>query len=201
MIRNHEQWVCSSTILTYWAVMTYLRSSSSSYHLEIKKAKWRTWNAANEKERIRVVQETFLIVNMLDENLMNYTMIWEIWQYIGNSGKRKNWEKWERRSIAINTFILCVLKKKQDNKSRRWKASHVKDKPCRGYWDLHSRHDNFRSYFSSEMRLQKFPDQLKFQSWKVNFQVKVCAKAKNLALVLQWIKRLEQPARWRTSSI
>ena len=29
--------------------MTYLRSSSSSYHLEIKKAKWRTWNAANEK--------------------------------------------------------------------------------------------------------------------------------------------------------
>ena len=38
MIRNHEQWVYSSTILTYWAVMTNLRSSSSSHYLEFKKA-------------------------------------------------------------------------------------------------------------------------------------------------------------------
>ena len=38
MIRNNEQWVHSSTILTYWAVMTYLRSSSSSYYLEFTKA-------------------------------------------------------------------------------------------------------------------------------------------------------------------
>ena len=30
-----------------------------------------------------------------------------------------------------------------------------------------------------------------FQSWIVNFQVEVCAKAKNLALVLQWIKKIE----------
>ena len=28
----------SSTILTYWAVMTYLRSSSNSYYLKFKKA-------------------------------------------------------------------------------------------------------------------------------------------------------------------
>ena len=42
---------------------------------------------------------------------------------------------------------------------------------------------------------------LEFQRWIVNFQVEVCAKAKNLALVLQWIKRSKQPARWRTSSI
>ena len=47
----------------------------------------------------------------------------------------------------------------------------------------------------------KFPDQTDFQSWTVNFQVEVCAKAKNLALVLQWIKRSKQPAHWRTSSI
>ena len=46
MFRNHEQWVYSSTILTYWAVMTYLRSSSSSYYLEFKKAEPRSWNAA-----------------------------------------------------------------------------------------------------------------------------------------------------------
>ena len=46
MIRNHEQWVYSSTILTYWAVMTDLRSSSSSYYLEFKKAELRSWNAS-----------------------------------------------------------------------------------------------------------------------------------------------------------
>ena len=57
------------------------------------------------------------------------------------------------------------------------------------------------SYLPSEMHLQKIPDQTEFQSWIVNFHVDVCAKAKNLALVLQWIKRLKQPARWRTSSI
>ena len=34
MIRNHEQWVYSSTILTCWADMTYQRSSSSSCYLE-----------------------------------------------------------------------------------------------------------------------------------------------------------------------
>ena len=45
-IRNHEQWVYSSTILTYWAVMTYLRSSSSSYCLEFERALPRSWNAA-----------------------------------------------------------------------------------------------------------------------------------------------------------
>ena len=57
------------------------------------------------------------------------------------------------------------------------------------------------SYLPSEMHLQKIPDQTEFQSGIVNFQAGVCAKAKNLALVLQWIKRSKQPAPWRASSI
>ena len=56
------------------------------------------------------------------------------------------------------------------------------------------------SYLHSEMHLQKFTDQTELQSWIVNFHVEVCANAKNLALVLQWI-RSKHPARWRTSSI
>ena len=36
MVRNHEQWVYSSTILTYWAVTSDQRSSSSSYYTEFK---------------------------------------------------------------------------------------------------------------------------------------------------------------------
>ena len=57
------------------------------------------------------------------------------------------------------------------------------------------------SHVFSEMHLQKISDQTEFLSWIVNFQTMVCAKAKNLALVLQWIKKSKQPARWRSSSI
>ena len=37
----------------------------------------------------------------------------------------------------------------------------------------------------------KIPDQTEFKSWVVNFRTEVCAKAKNLALVLQWTKKIE----------
>ena len=47
------------------------------------------------------------------------------------------------------------------------------------------------SYLSSEMHLEKFFLQTEFQSWVVNFRAEVCAKAKNLALALQWIKEIE----------
>ena len=80
-IRNHEQWVYSFTILIYWAVMTDLRSSSSScYYLEFKKPEPRSWNAA-KYTREWVFLETFLIVNMLDEILMNCSIIQEFWQH------------------------------------------------------------------------------------------------------------------------
>ena len=41
------------------------------------------------------------------------------------------------------------------------------------------------------MHLLKFRDQTEFESWIVNFHVEDCAKAKNLALVLQWMKKIE----------
>ena len=47
------------------------------------------------------------------------------------------------------------------------------------------------SYLSSEMHLQKFHDQTEFQSWIVNVRSEICAEAKNLALVLQWIKKIK----------
>ena len=48
-----------------------------------------------------------------------------------------------------------------------------------------------QSYLSSEMHLQKFTDRTEFQSWIVNIRTEVCANAKVLALVLQWIKKIE----------
>ena len=47
------------------------------------------------------------------------------------------------------------------------------------------------SYLSSEMHLQKFPDQTEFQSWIVNFRTEVCSKARNPTRALQWIKEIE----------
>ena len=47
------------------------------------------------------------------------------------------------------------------------------------------------SYLSSEKHLQKFPDQTEFQSSVVDIRAEVYAEARNLALVLQWINKIE----------
>ena len=44
-------------------------------------------------KRRSVFLETFLIVNMLDENLMNFTMIQENWRY--------HWRFWEKKELRI----------------------------------------------------------------------------------------------------
>ena len=80
MIRNHEQWVYSSTIQTYRAVMTvptFLIKLSLPRVQECLAAKL---ECCEIHVRIWVFLETFLIVNMLDEILMNYTMVQEIWR-------------------------------------------------------------------------------------------------------------------------
>ena len=54
-----------------------------------------------------------LIPNMLDDILMNYTMIQKIGDNIGVSEKRRNWEKCEGRTVAINTFTLLFIEGKE----------------------------------------------------------------------------------------
>ena len=118
------------------------RSASSSYHLEFQKAEPRIENAAKYTKRFKYSRKFFWLSTCS-------TSAWGITQWfekfgntIGNSEKRRNWEKWERRTIAINTFTLLVGKSK-GKKSGRQKLSYVCDQPCRGYWDLYSRwHDN-----------------------------------------------------------
>ena len=124
MIRNHEQWVCSFTIWTYWAVETYLRSSSSSYYIELKKSVAAKLECCETQERIWVFLETFLVVNMLDEILKNFFFYSRnlatpsgIADEVDDSEKR-SWEQWERRTIAINTFTL-LFSKSEEKTSRR----------------------------------------------------------------------------------
>ena len=106
-------------------------------------------------ETVWVFQETFYIVNMLDEIVMNYTMTQKIGGIIGDSENRRNWEKWKRRTSAVNTLFL-FLGKSKTKRSRRWKASNVYDWPCRGYWSC-IQGMTIPSYLSLEMHLQKNP--------------------------------------------
>ena len=57
------------------------------------------------------------------------------------------------------------------------------------------------SSISTRRCICKIPWPNEISKLERNFRAEVCAKAKNLAFVLQWIERSKQPARWRTSSI
>ena len=99
MIRNHEQWVYSSTIQTYRAVMTvptFLIKLSLPRVQECLAAKL---ECCEIHERIWVFLETFLIVNMLHEILMSYTLIQEIW--------RRHWRFWEKKEFRMGAKNHC----------------------------------------------------------------------------------------------
>ena len=113
--------------LTHRAVVTYLRSSTSSYSKHTRK-----------KE---VFLETFLIVNMLDETLMNFTNDSINLATLLGTLRTEGIEKWKRRTIAVNTFILFLGKSKTESLNGG-KCPVFMTGPCRGYLDLYSRHDN-----------------------------------------------------------
>ena len=131
---------------------------------------------------------------MLNEILMNYTIIQEIWQHHQESLmmstilRKEGIENWQ--SIPLPCFSIGAMRKVQTTI-----RSYVYNWPCLGYLDLYWSGMTIPSYLHSEMHLNSLT--------KRNFkaEAEVYAKAKNLALVLQWIKRSKQPARWRTSSI
>ena len=58
-----------------------LHSSSSPYYFVFKKAEPRSWNAAKYTREYEYSWKRFLIVTMLDEILMNYTIVQEICQH------------------------------------------------------------------------------------------------------------------------
>ena len=80
MIRNHEQWVYSSTILTHRAVLAVPTFRIKLLLPRVQESLAAKLECREIHERVWVFLETFLIVNMLDEILMNCTMIQEIWQ-------------------------------------------------------------------------------------------------------------------------
>ena len=164
MIRNHEQWVHSSTILTYWAVCdgpTFLIKLLLRRVQESLAAKL---GCCEIHERIWIFLEKFLIVNMLNEILRT-------------EGIENNRSEQPLQSIPLPCFRVRARRKKSRRQvSLMYMTNHAVIGTC-------TQSITIRSYLSSEMHLQKILDQTEFQSWIVNFQAGVCAKAKNLALV------------------
>ena len=47
---------------------------------------------------------------------------------------------------------------------------------------------DYPKFLASEMHLGRFPDTMKFQSWKVNFKTEVCSKTADSHLTMQCMK-------------
>ena len=43
----------------------------------------------------------------------------------------------------------------------------------------------------SEWKLEKFPDSVEFQSWKINFRTEVCFRTADPQVTMLWIKEVE----------
>ena len=188
MIRNHEQWVYweikyedyknendwnqlktqkPSVILTHRAVVTvptFLVKLSLPRVQECRAAKLK---CCEIHEKMWLFLETFLIVNMLDEILMNYTMIQEIWQHHQESLtmstilRKERIEKSGSEEPLRSTLLTCF-----SVRARR-KSLDVKWFFCLSLMSMTNRavgigiciHNGMTipSYLSSEMHLQKIP--------------------------------------------
>ena len=141
MIRNHEQCVYSSTILTYWAVMTVPTFLIELLLSRVQESLAAKLECCEIHEKIWVFQETFFDFQHArrdPDELHKWSN--KFGDIIGYCENRRNWEKWKRTTIAVNTLSCSQVRARQ--KSKRWKVSYVDDWPCGGCWDLYSRRDN-----------------------------------------------------------
>ena len=121
MIRNHGQWVYSSTILTYWAVMTYQRSSSSSYYLEFKEAWSRSWNAAKYTRENEYSWKRFWLSTWSTRSWW----IIQSFKRFGNTISNRWWCRgfWEKKELRIvvaknhcNQYIYLAFQQERGEK-------------------------------------------------------------------------------------
>ena len=139
-------------------------------------------------EKIRVFLETFLIANLPDEILTNYTMIQGIWQHLREEGFGKSESGEPLQAIPIPCF---QERGRPTSLDRGNCPMSVTNNHAAGIGTCTQSGMTIPSCLSSEMPLGKFPDHAEFQISIVNFRTEVCSKAKNLTLALQWIKEIE----------
>ena len=152
--------------------------TSRTYSLDLQKAKPRIQNAANFRKRFDCQH-----ARRVPEELHNDSRNWQHHRGFREEKEvRKGGSEEPLQSLPLRCFSVGAREKGLDDRNCHHAAGIG---TCTQSGMINP------SYLSSEMHLQKFPDQTEFQSWIVNFQAGVCAKAKNLALALQWIKEIE----------
>ena len=105
-----------SILLRSWLtekVTTYLRSSSSSYYFEFKKAEPRSWNCAKYTREYEYSWKRFWLSTCSTRSSLITQWFKKFGDIISDSEKRRNWEQCERRTIAINTFTLLFSESKE----------------------------------------------------------------------------------------
>ena len=179
LIRNHAQWVDweikyedyqnywyilktqkSSTILTHRAVMTVPAFLIKLSLLRVQESLAAILECCEIHERRWVFLETFLSVNMLDEILMNCTMIQEIWRQ-----HQRFWEQKELRKVEAknhcNRYLYLAFRKSKTKSLDGGKCPVSMTNHTVGIGTC-TQGMAIPSYLSSEMHLQKFHDQTKF---------------------------------------
>ena len=127
MIRSHERWVsCGSRFESYkndWSLLEIRKSSKILTHRAVLAVP--TFRIKLLSPRVPESQAANRECSEIHERIWEFpqtcpTSAWGITQWfkkfgntVGNSEKRRNWEKWERRTIATNTFTLLSGKSKR----------------------------------------------------------------------------------------
>ena len=121
------------------------------------------------------------------DKLHNHSRNWALsLAILRTKGIEKSVSEEPLQSIPLPCFSARARKKGLDDKYVLCMTNHAA-----GIGTCTQSGMTIPSFLSSEMHLQKFPDQTEFQSWILHFRAEVCAKAKNPALALQWIKEIE----------
>ena len=186
----------SSTVLTHRAVMTIPRSSSNSQFLEFNKAQLRNWNAAKYTRRFEYSWKRFWLLTCSTRSWWIVQMIQEIWRHY--------WVFWEQKELRkvrakndCSQHLHLVLRYEQDKSLNGGKRPMFMTNHAAGVGTC-TQGMTIPSYLSSEMHLQKFHDQTKFQSWIVHFRAEVYAKARNKR---KGAKFLHRAGDWRMFSV
>ena len=185
--RNHERWVRAVVTATTFFTKLLLPRVQESLAAKLE--------CCEIHEKMWVFLETFLMSTCSTRSWWITQWFTKFGDIMGYSENRRNWDKCERRAIAIITFILFLSERKTKSLSGRKCPVFVTNHAVGIGTSIQGM--TIPSYLSSKMHLQKFPDQTKFQGWIVKFRVKVFAKGRNKRKEATFLRRAED---WRMFS-
>ena len=186
-------------LVTHRAVMTIPRSSSRSYYIEFKKAQLRSWSGAKYTRRYAYSWKRFWLSTCSMRSWWITKWFKNFGNTNGNSGNRRNGEKWERRTIAINTYILLPNRKQDkslDGESvpylwltmpwvlglvlKVWQFQVISSRRCICKNSLTKQHFRAESWISEQKFAQRFVTKAKGQNSYAKRKTGECFQRKTI---------------------